>query len=153
MQSLKNSSVRPWSRCWKILWEVGTVICAPRPWTRPSAPLFRPSFTSKTKQTEQFTSCTSVPNSSQYFSTQCPIIYYTWFTASTLTVKSVFWQTHAIHVFLNTGVRNVGTSSCMVTSRMWRARCLWCWTYASFMSVSEVTLTLILMNTYITLMI
>ena len=57
------------------------------------------------KQTEQFTSCTSVPNSySQYFSTQWPIDYCTWFTASTLAVKSVFWHTHAIHVSLNTTV-------------------------------------------------
>ncbi len=86
-----------------LLGEVVTVICAPRPWTRPSAPSFRPSFTSKSKQTEQFTSCTSVSNSySQYFSTQCPIVYYTWFTVSTLGVKSVFWNTHTIHVFLNT---------------------------------------------------
>jgi hypothetical protein len=37
--------------------------------------------------------------------------------------------------------------------RMWRVRCLWCWTYASLMSVSEVALTLILMDTYICLMI
>ena len=76
-----------------------------RPWplARPSVASSRHSFTSKTKQTEQFTSCTSVPNRySQYFSTQCPIVYYTWFTASTLAVKSVFWHTHAINVFLNT---------------------------------------------------
>ncbi len=55
---------------------------------------------------KQFTSCTLVPNSySQYFSTQCPIVHYTWFTVSTLVVKSVFWNTHAIHVFLNTWMR------------------------------------------------
>ncbi len=48
-------------------------------------------------------SCTSVPNSySQYFSTQWSIVYYTWFTASALAVKSVFWHTHVIHVSLNT---------------------------------------------------
>ncbi len=92
-----------WSLCWKILWEVDTVICETRPWTHPSVPLFRPSFTSKTKQTEQLTSCTSVPNNySQYFSTQCPIVYYTCFTEFTRTVKSVFWNTHVIHTFLNT---------------------------------------------------
>ncbi len=62
-----------------------TVICAPRHWSRPSVSLFRTSFTSKTKQTEQFTSCTSVLNSySQYFSTQCPIVYYTLFTTHDL---------------------------------------------------------------------
>jgi hypothetical protein len=90
-----------------LLGEVVTVICVPRPWTRPSAPLFRSSLTSKSKQTEQFTSCTSVSNSySQYFSTQCPIVYYTWFTVSTLGVKSVFWNTHTIHVFLNSFIRS-----------------------------------------------
>ncbi len=33
VQSLKDSSARPWSRCWEK-W------AHPRPWTRPSAPLF-----------------------------------------------------------------------------------------------------------------
>jgi hypothetical protein len=36
MQSLKHSSARLWSRCWKMLWEVGTVICVSRPLTSPS---------------------------------------------------------------------------------------------------------------------
>ncbi len=54
------------------------------------------------KQTEQFTSCTSVPNNYfQYFSTQRPIVYYTRFTVSTLTSKSVFCHTHVIHLSLN----------------------------------------------------
>ena len=97
MQSLKDSSARPWSRCWEKWARL------PRPWTRPSAPLFGHLLLLKPKQREQLTSCTSVPNCySQYFSTQYPIVYYTLFTASTLAVKSVFWHTHAIHVFLNT---------------------------------------------------
>ncbi len=108
-----------------LLGEVDTVICAPRPWTRPSAPLFKPSFTSKTKQTEQFTSCTSVLNSySQYSSTKCPIVYYTWFTVSTLIVKSVFWNSHAINVFLNTYLQtserqSVCASVRSITSLIW----------------------------------
>ena len=54
-------------------------------------------------KTEGLTSCTPVPNGySQYFSTKLPTVYYTWFTESTLSVKSVFWHTHASHVFLNT---------------------------------------------------
>ena len=39
------------------------------------------------------------------------------------------------------------------TSRTQRARCLWCWTSALPMTDSEVALTLVLMDTYITLMI
>jgi hypothetical protein len=51
------------------------------------------------------------------------------------------------------GVRHVGTSSWLVTSRMWRTRYLWCRTFSSPMNNSEVPLTLLLMDTYITLMI
>ena len=55
--------------------------------------------------------------------------------------------------WLGAGVNDEGTSSWLVTSRMRRVRCLWCWTSASHMSVGEVALTLVLMDTYITLMI
>jgi hypothetical protein len=49
--------------------------------------------------------------------------------------------------------QHVGTFSWLDTSRMRRAQCLWCWTFALHMSVGEVALTLLLMETYITLMI
>ena len=49
------------------------------------------------------------------------------------------------------GFNDVGTSSWLVTSRTRRVRCLW--TSASHMTVGEVALTLVLMDTYITLMI
>jgi hypothetical protein len=44
-----------------------------------------------------------------------------------------------------------GTSSLLVTSRTRRVRCLWCWTYTLDMSVEEVVLTLVVIDTYITL--
>jgi hypothetical protein len=51
------------------------------------------------------------------------------------------------------GVSNVGTLSWLTTSRIPRAQCFWCWTFVLNMSVEEVALTLLLMETYITLMI
>ena len=68
----------------------------------PVGVIVTPFFTS-TQKTEDLTSYTPVPNDySQVLNTQWPIVYYTWFTTSTLSVKSVFWHTHSIHVFLNT---------------------------------------------------
>jgi hypothetical protein len=47
----------------------------------------------------------------------------------------------------------VGMLSWLPTSRTRRALCLWCWISASLKTVSEVALTLVLTDTYITLMI
>ncbi len=44
------------------------------------------------------------------------------------------------NMWLEVGVSKVGTSSWLTTSRTRRVRCLWCWTYASQMSVGEVPL-------------
>ena len=66
-------------------------------------------------KTEGLTSCTPVPNGySQYFSTKLPTVYYTWFTVSTLSVKSVFGHTHTSHVFLN---MIITTLVCLVNFR------------------------------------
>ncbi len=54
---------------------------------------------------------------------------------------------------LEVGVGIVGTLSWMDTLRTWRTRCLCCWISASPTTVLEVALTLLLMDTYITLMI
>jgi hypothetical protein len=45
----------------------------------------------------------------------------------------------------------VGTSSSRDTLRMRQVQCLWCWISVSSMTVSEVPLTLVLMETYTTL--
>ena len=102
LQSLKHRSVRMWSRCWKMFWEVVTVICASRPLPRPSVRFSIHSLLLNRKRNNLLL-VRRYPNGySQYFTTQWPIVYYTWFTASTLAVKSVFWHTHVIHVSLNT---------------------------------------------------
>jgi hypothetical protein len=54
--------------------------------------------------------------------------------------------------WLGAGVSDVGTYSWRPTSRMRRVRCLWCWISASPTNASEVTLTLVLMDTYDTRM-
>ncbi len=100
IQSLKHSSVWIWSRCWKMMWEVNTVICVSRPLPRPSAKFLGHSFTSKPKGNKSLLVLRYPNGYSQYFNTQWLIVYYTWFTVSTLTGKSVFWYTHGIHVFL-----------------------------------------------------
>ncbi len=101
MQNLKDNSVWPWSRCWER-W-ARLFVCLDPGLPRRSHCLSHLLLLKPNKRPEQFTSCTSVPNNySQYSSTQCPIVYYTWFTVSTVTVKSVFWNTHVIHVYLNT---------------------------------------------------
>jgi len=46
MQSLKDSSARPWSRCWEKRARL------PRPWTRPSAPYSAILLLLKPKQTD-----------------------------------------------------------------------------------------------------
>jgi hypothetical protein len=73
-------------------------------------------------------------------------------------IADLFRTTHKVktkQVPLEAGVSIVGTPSWLATSRMRmrRAQCLWCWTFASHMRVGEVALTLLLMETYITLMI
>jgi hypothetical protein len=55
--------------------------------------------------------------------------------------------------WIGVGVNDVDTSSWLVTSQTRRVRCLCCWTSASPTTDSEVALTLVLMDTYITLMI
>ena len=70
-------------------------------------------------------------------------------------LADLFRTTHKVktpHVAKRRG-SIVGTSSWLATLRTRRPRCLWCWTSASHMSVSDVALTLILMETYITLII
>ncbi len=52
---------------------------------------------------------------------------------------------------LKVGDSIVETSSSRDTLRMRRARCIWCWISVSPMTVSEVPLTLVLMETYTTL--
>ena len=54
--------------------------------------------------------------------------------------------------WLRTGGSDVGILNWLVISRMWRVRCLWWWTSTFHMNVGEVTPTLVLMDTYITLM-
>ncbi len=63
-------------------------------------------------------------------------------------------QTESKHnTWLKVGVVIVGTLSWLSTLRTRGGRYLWCWTSTSSTTVSEVFLTLILMDTYITLMI
>jgi hypothetical protein len=50
------------------------------------------------------------------------------------------------------GVSDVGTSNWLVTSRIVRVRCLWWWISTSPTTVLTVSLTLVLMDTYITRM-
>jgi hypothetical protein len=57
------------------------------------------------------------------------------------------------NTLLKAGVDIVGILSWWPILRTRRARCLWCWISASPTTVSEVALTLVLTNTYITLMI
>jgi hypothetical protein len=71
-------------------------------------------------------------------------------------LADLFLTTHKVKTQqvarLEVRVSIVGTSSWLATSRMRWDQCLWCRTFTSHMSVGEVALTLLLMETYITLM-
>ena len=68
-------------------------------------------------------------------------------------IADLFRTTHEVKTlnrWQGAGVSDVETSSLLPTSRMRRVRYLWCWTYASHMSVGEVALTLVLISNCIT---
>ena len=68
-------------------------------------------------------------------------------------LAELFRTTHKVktqHVAKSRG-RHCGTLSWLLSLRTRRARCLWCWISASPTTVSEVALTLILMDTNITI--
>ncbi len=66
-----------------------------------------------------------------------------WLTSFTQPTK---WKRNR---WIGVGVSDVGTLNWLVTSRIRRVRCLWCWISSSLMTVLVVTLTLALMDTYI----
>jgi hypothetical protein len=78
---------------------------------------------------------------------ELPLSVYGWRKFQIDTIGVLFGD-HLSTCTTHSGVKK--TSNWLVTSRMWGVRCLWCGTYALFMSVLEVPLTLILVDTYIT---